>query len=160
MVTREGEAIPPKASQATACTSSDVTIALDRIIRAWYGSRNDKAGDALGVSHLDIWRYRKGGRPVPRSLLVRIAARQNRELARRKAEIRSRVARAEREAIAAISLAENEHRLGIAVIMARLAPAEPTTLIWTNTGYQPKDKAKPHHRRIAQKKPSGENTGS
>jgi hypothetical protein len=93
---------------------------VGRILRAWYGNLN-VAADALGADRRDLWRWCVGREPMPARVIAAMAARVDQAEAYRKRVIRSRVAKAQRQA-------DND--------LARLPE------VWSRLGYVPAERAR------------------
>jgi hypothetical protein len=126
--------------KAIAGRSPDAALAASvrKILCAWYGNLN-VAADALGTDRRDLWRWCVGREPMPRRVIAAMAGRVDGAEARRKRQLRERLARVEAKFTAEMARLPEARRE-----LQRLVEATSRTvdaLQWTRLGYAPTEKA-------------------
>jgi hypothetical protein len=121
--------------------SPDAAIAASvrKILCAWYGNLN-AAADALGVDRRDLWRWCVGREPMPARVIAAMTARVYQAEARRRRELRARLALEEAKIADQLARLPQARRELESVVAAM--DAAPDTLRWSRLGYVPTERAR------------------
>jgi hypothetical protein len=148
-----GERAPMNRRRTTIPLSVGDAAIFHGLLKAWYGNL-DGAREVLGINTGTLYHYCKGTKPVPHALLRRLLSRRDHDYTKRVQAVSGRIDRAREKAVERLAIMAQQDRLGVE-LAERLLVTQPPSLVWTHTGYKDIQKAKPHPKRIAQKRDGG-----